>query len=297
MSTSARPDEAGAVAGTWLFVPGDRPERFAKASTAGADVVVVDLEDAVGPPLKNAARINAVRWIDEEPTPVRAVRMNAIGTPWHERDLARLLDHDPPRPRLVMLPKAEDPGAIHDLVRLLPQHSAVIALVETAIGVARSTEIALVPGVVRLALGTYDLAAQLGVDPDHGPALNAARSALVLASAIAELEGPIDGVTGDIRDLAQVADDVATSAAVGFAGKLLIHPRQVAPAREALAPPPEQVTWAQQVVAAADASEGGVVVHDDRMVDAPVVLRARRILRRLGRVEGSGQAIEVPPNT
>lgn len=297
MSTSVRPDEAGAIAGTWLFVPGNRPELFAKASTAGADVVIVDLEDAVGPPLKDAARINAARWIDEEPTPIRAVRMNAIGTPWHERDLASLLGHDPLRPRLVMLPKAEDPGAIHHLVRSLPQHSAVIALVETAIGVARSTEIALVPGVVRLALGTYDLAAQLGVDPDHGPALNAARSALVLASAIAELEGPIDGVTGDIRDLAQVTDDVATSTAVGFAGKLLIHPRQVAPAREALAPQPAQVTWAQQVVAAADASEGGVVVHDDRMVDAPVVLRARRILRRAGRVEGRGHAIEARPNT
>ena len=274
--------ETASAAATWLFVPGDRPERFGKAATSGADVVVLDLEDAVAPGAKNAARDHVATWMAQAASPC-AVRVNAVGTPWHDSDLATLAALEGGRTVLVMVPKAENPDSIQSVVNALPVGSAVVALVETALGVMQASDIARVPGVARLAFGSYDLAAQLGVDPEHGPALAAARSALVLASAIGGLEGPIDGVTGDIHDAVQLTEDISKSCALGFAGKLCVHPRQVAPAEAALAPTPEHVIWAERVLAAAAASDGAVVLLEDRMVDAPVVARARRIVDRINR--------------
>jgi citrate lyase subunit beta / citryl-CoA lyase len=264
---------AAGAAATWLFVPGDRPERFPKAAAAEADLVVVDLEDAVAPARKEGARRNFADWLSEQDTPC-AVRINAEGTPWCEDDIAALAGG---RPVIVMVPKSEDANTITELVRALPTGSAVAALVETARGVSRAHELAEVDGVVRLALGTYDLAAQLGVDPDHGPALAAARGSLVLASAAAGLAGPVDGVTGDVHDAQRLTDDVAAASAVGFSGKLCVHPAQVAPAAAALAPAPDDVDWAHRVLAAAADAGAGVVLVDGRMVDAPVLARAHRI--------------------
>ncbi|RRO16926.1 CoA ester lyase [Saccharopolyspora rhizosphaerae] len=262
---------AAGTASTWLFVPGDRPERFPKAAAAGADLVVLDLEDAVAPARKQDARRNVVDWLADHDAPC-AVRINAAGTPWYADDVAALAGA---RPVVVMAPKSEDVLTTNDLVRALPEGSAVAALVETALGVRRGHDLAAVEGVLRLVLGTYDLAAQLGVDPDHAPAIAPARGALVLASAAVGLAGPVDGVTGDVHDADQLTADVSAAAAVGFAGKLCIHPAQVAPAAAALAPPEDEVAWAQRVLAATD--DEGVVVVDGQMVDAPVVARARRI--------------------
>jgi citrate lyase subunit beta/citryl-CoA lyase len=262
-----------ATARTFLFVPGDRPERFDKAIASGADVVVLDLEDAVAPEHKDAARAHVTAWRPAAPAVV-AVRVNAIDTCWHGADLAALGGGGPV---LVMLAKAQDPAAVAGVVDALPAGSCVIALIETAGGVLRAADIAQVSGVHRLALGTFDLAAELGVDPDHRPAMAEARSRLVLASAAAGLAGPVDGVTGDVRNHERLTADVEASAAIGFAGKLCIHPGQVAPAAAALAPSPEDVAWAARVLAAADSSDHGVVIVDDRMVDAPVIARAQRI--------------------
>jgi len=265
--------EIAGAARTWLFVPGDRPERFAKAAAAGPDVVVVDLEDAVAPAHKDAARAHVTDWLPRAGVTV-AVRINAAGTTWHDADLAALAALD--GPSLVVLPKADSPETVAAVVAALPDGSAVVALVETALGVARAIDLARSPGVVRLAFGSYDLAAELGVDPDHAPALAPARGNLVLASAVGGLAGPIDGVTGDVRDHERLTADVTAAAALGFAGKLCIHPGQVAPAATALAPSPDEVAWAERVLAAA--TEDGVALVDGRMVDAPVVARARRIV-------------------
>ncbi|MFE3998619.1 HpcH/HpaI aldolase/citrate lyase family protein [Nocardioides sp. YIM B13467] len=269
------PAEIAGTACIWLFVPGDRPERFAKAAAAGPDIVVVDLEDAVAPARKDAARAHVTDWLPRAGVTV-AVRINAAGTTWHDADVAALAALG--GPSLVVLPKADSPETVAAILAALPDGSAVVALIETALGVARAIDLARSPGVVRLAFGSYDLAAELGVDPDHAPALAPARGNLVLASAVGGLAGPIDGVTGDVRDHERLTADVTAAAALGFAGKLCIHPGQVAPAAAALAPSPDEVDWAERVLAAA--TEDGVTLVDGRMVDAPVVARARRIVSR-----------------
>jgi citrate lyase subunit beta/citryl-CoA lyase len=269
---SVAPPSAAATARTWLFVPGDRPERFDKAAASGTDVIVLDLEDAVGADHKDAARAHVAAWLPSAPAPA-AVRINAVGTPWHEADLAALRHG----PVTVMLPKAEDPDTVAAVVAALPTDSVVVALLETSAGVLNAPTIAKVPGVRRLALGTFDLAAELGVDPDHRPGMAGPRSALVLASAAASLPGPVDGVTGDVRDHDRLVADVEASSAIGFAGKLCIHPGQVAPAAAALAPSADDIAWATRILAAVAEADHGVVVVDGRMVDAPVISRAQRI--------------------
>lgn len=262
------------TARTWLFVPGDRPERFAKADAAGADVVVLDLEDAVAGPNKEAAREHVARWLVDASHPC-AVRVNAVGTSGHSADLDTVGRRGPV---LVVLPKAEDHDAVGGVLNALPEGSAVVALVETALGVVRAVDLAQAPGVVRLALGSFDLAAELGVDPDHGPALAGARHALVLASAVAGLAGPIDGVTGDVRDQNRLAADVTAAAALGFAGKLCIHPAQVTTAATALAPSAQDVAWATRVLTESPGADAGAALVDGLLVDPPVLARARRIL-------------------
>ena len=258
---------------TLLFVPGDRPERFDKAAAAGADLVVVDLEDAVPSAHKTDARNHAATWLSETPPGVlHAVRINASDTGEYADDVAALAG----LPCLVMVPKAEDPDALREVARLLGPDAGLLALVETATGILRAPGIAAVDAVQRLVFGSFDLAAQLGVSPDDREALQSARSALVLASAAAGLPAPVDGVTGDVTDDGRVADDVAYAVRLGFGGKLCIHPRQVAPARAGFRPSAEDVSWARTVVAAV--GEGGVALVDGRMVDKPVVDRARRIL-------------------
>ncbi|MFD9740697.1 HpcH/HpaI aldolase/citrate lyase family protein [Umezawaea sp. NPDC059074] len=255
-----------ADARTLLFVPGDRPDRFAKAAAAGAGAVVLDLEDAVAPDRKDTAREHVVAWLDAGNDAV--VRINAVGTPWHEADVTALAG----RPRAIMLPKAESPDDAEAL------GTAVIVLVETTAGVLDARRICEAPGVVRAAFGHIDLSAELGVDPSSRQALLAVRTALVLASAAAGCAPPLDGVTTALDDPDLLADDTRHAVDLGFTGKLCVHPRQIAVVHAALAPTPDQVAWAREVVAAA--GDGSAVAHRGRMVDRPVLLRARRLLDR-----------------
>lgn len=268
------PAETVGSARTLLFVPGDRPERFSRAASAGADLVLLDLEDAVAPAAKPNARAHAAAWLGQHPA---AVRINPVGSPWFSADLDAIAG----RPCVVMVPKAESACGLEELAARLPHGSAVVALVETARGVLESRSLAEVPAVVRLAFGSYDLAAELGVSPDEPSAMAAARSALVLASAAAGIAPPVDGVTGDVHDGDAVRNDVKRAARLGMTAKLCIHPRQVPLVHEALAPPPDEIAWAESVVAAA--TGGGVAVVGGRMVDKPVVDRARRLLAQARR--------------
>ena len=258
------------VVTTLLFVPGDRPERFDKAVAAGPDLVVLDLEDAVAAGAKDDARAHVVDWLSGGGR--AAVRVNAAGTPGHDDDVRALAG----LPVTVMVPKAEDPAALAELAGRLHADTRLLALVETATGVLAAAALAAVPQVDRLALGTFDLAAQLGVSPDDREAMAGARHALVLGSAAAGLAPPVDGVTGDVGDEERLRDDLAYGVRLGFGGKLCVHPRQVPVARKAFLPGPEEVAWARRVLEAADGS--GAVLLDGAMVDKPVVDRARRIL-------------------
>lgn len=261
-----------ASASTFLFVPGDRPDRFARAAASGADVVVLDLEDGVPPAARTVAREHVEAWLRSGRQAV--VRLNACGSDDHARDVRALRG----AATQVMLARTESAADADATADELGGGVRVTALVETSRGVAAAAQIGSSDVVVRLAFGNVDLAAELGVAADDRQALLTARSSVVLGSAVAGLPGPVDGVTTRLHDPEVLESDTAYAVSLGFRGKLLVHPRQLAAARAGLRPTPEQVTWARAVLA--EASEGQARAVDGVMVDRPVEERAREILRR-----------------
>ncbi|GAA4743434.1 CoA ester lyase [Nocardioides endophyticus] len=255
-----------------LFVPGDRPERFAKAAASGADAIIIDLEDAVPRDRKPEALQHALAWLAAGEEAV--VRINGDGTPWHDAEVAALASTT----AVLMAPKA------HDADRLGVLHRAVgdriVALIETAVGIRDADLVASAPGVVRLALGNVDLAAELNVDPASHRALAYARGRLVAASAAAAIAPPVDGVTTALDAPELLAADLAVTTELGFGAKLCIHPRQVEPVNAALRPSEDELRWARRVLDSATAE--GVHVVDGVMIDRPVVVRAKRIVARGG---------------
>lgn len=252
-----------------LFVPGDRPDRFAKAAGAGADGIIVDLEDSVAASAKDMARAHLAENLSGIPIPIY-VRVNAVGTPWHEKDVA--ICGTLPIAGIV-LPKAETARACERVRKTAGK--PVIALVETAMGLDKAREIA--SSSVRLAFGSVDFVADLGMSHTREALLHA-RATLVLASRLAGQPAPIDGVTTAIADEALIEDDCRYAAALGLGGKLLIHPAQIRAARRGFAPSDREAEWADRVLAAA--RTGAVSVVDGQLVDGPVVARARLILVR-----------------
>lgn len=263
---------------SWLFVPADRPDRFEKSVGAGADETIIDLEDALAPDAKLAAREHVVRWLAGGRS--AWVRINGAVTSWHAGDLDALKCCAGLRG--VVVPKAEAPGVLAQIARRLDAHNAhrsVVALIETAAGLRNLDAICATPGVSRLAFGSIDLALDIDAQ-DSDEALLYARSEMIIASRAAGLPSPIDGVTVEFRDSAVVAAAAARSRALGFGGKLCIHPAQVPVVNAEFAPTPADLDWARRVVAAAHASGGGVFAVDDRMVDRPLLERAHRLLAR-----------------
>ncbi len=250
-----------------LFVPGNRPERFEKAAASGADAIIIDLEDAVAAQEKDAARAALRTGFGSVPI---IVRVNAPGTQWHAADMAAVAALDV---AAVMVPKAEMGEGFAAALGGKP----VIALVESARGLADARALAALDGVVLLAFGSIDFCADIGCAHTR-EALCAARSEIVLASRLAAIAAPLDGVTTAIDDAAAVEQDARHARELGFGGKLLIHPRQIAPALAGLMPDAAEIAWARRVVAAAD----GASRVDGAMVDAPVRLRAEAILSRAG---------------
>jgi citrate lyase subunit beta / citryl-CoA lyase len=263
---------------SFLFVPGHRPERFAKALVSGADAVIIDLEDAVPLDAKAAAR-NALAqaWpdFDADQRARLLVRVNPLATPWHEADLAAL-GHWPGLGAL-MLPKAENPQQI---ARVFTACGVpVLPLIESAEGVGQMDAMARAPGVLRMGLGHIDLQADLGLScgPDEAE-LAPIRLALVVASRRAGLPAPVDGVTTATTDAQVLAQDAQRSRRFGFGAKLCIHPAQVAGVHQALAPTEAECDWARRVLAAEIAAGGGAFSIDGKMVDPPVLLLARKVL-------------------
>ena len=254
-----------------LFVPGNRPERFAKAAASGADAVLIDLEDAVAPDEKEAAR-RAAAGAALEGIHV-LVRINGAETPWHEADVAALASA---KIGGIILPKAENLATLAAIRAALGDGKELVALVESARGIANARELA--RGATRLAFGSIDFAADLGCAHTR-EALLMARLELVLASRLAGIAAPLDGVTATIGDDALTEREARYAGELGFGGKLCIHPRQVAPTLRGFAPGAEEVEWARKVLAAG--GEGAVAVGG-MMIDAPVRIRAERILSRAG---------------
>jgi citrate lyase subunit beta/citryl-CoA lyase len=262
----------------YLFVPADRPERIAKARASGADAVIVDLEDAVAPEAKVRAREALAALLDEAAPLV--VRINAAGTPWFDDDL-ELCRH--PGVAAIMLPKAEGIDAVCTVVETTYQD--VLPIIESARGLHEMDSIARVPGVIRLAFGSVDLALDLGIDCDPDGAeieLLAFRSQLVLASRLAGLAAPVDGVSTAIDDLQRLQADTERSRRLGFGAKLCIHPKQLATVQAVFTPSPERLDWARRVCKAFETAGGSAVAVDGQMVDLPVVQRARAVLRDAG---------------
>ena len=269
-----------------LFVPGNRPERFAKALSAGADAVIIDLEDAVEESAKAQARKHIAQFAAEmgnaqgvsaEASPGFMVRSNAADTAWFEDDMALCRAHE--AITAVVLPKAESVAQVQRVRDLTGK--PVIPIVESAKGVLALESLAMAKGVQRLAFGYLDLMLDTGTRPDTAGArvlLDHVRCRIILASAASGIQPPLDGVHPDFRDTETVANIATTVRDMGFAGVLCIHPSQVATVHAAFTPSTGEREWAQRVVSEFDRTGSAAFQIDGKMVDAPVIERARRIL-------------------
>ncbi|MFZ0907017.1 MAG: CoA ester lyase [Mycobacterium sp.] len=259
----------------WLFCPADRPERFQKAAAA-ADIVILDLEDGCAAADRPAARKALV---DVQLDPARTVvRVNQFGTPDQQLDLETLkrTGYD-----TVMLPKCEAPKQVRELA---PLH--VIVLVESPMGALAVTETVSVDNAVAVMWGAEDLFAALGGTANRYPdgayrevARHVRAQSLLAAKAHGRLA--LDSVYLDIKDLDGLRAEVDDAVAVGFDAKVAIHPSQLPVIRAGYAPSADEVQWARNVLVAA-ADERGVFTFEGKMVDAPVLRRAERIVQLAG---------------
>jgi citrate lyase subunit beta/citryl-CoA lyase len=257
-----------------LFVPGDRPDRFGKALAAEATGAILDLEDAVALDRKDDAREMVRAFLDAHADLMRVVvRVNPPQTTVGAADLAMLAGAR--RPAAVLVSKVgnvADLGRVSDAVHDLPQ----IAMIESARGLTHCEAIAAAPHVLALAFGPYDIAAELGGTSD--PDVLLPHRARVVVAARASGRWVIDGPSREYGDPEIPARDAALARRIGFDGKLLIHPAQIAPVRKAFAPSEAEVTYARRIVEAAARSSPGVL--DGTMIDTPILSAAERVLRR-----------------
>ena len=275
---------------TLLFAPGDSARKAKKAVASDADAVILDLEDSVGPDAKDAARAAVAAMLPQLSRPGVVVRINPRGTGHYLPDLAAVV---PARPAAVMLPKCAGP---HDLAALghhlealeaaaglVPGSVGVLALVtETAASLHAMDYRGVSARLLALCFGAEDLSADLGIAPrgvgGHPPPVAAARALTLLAAGAAGVPA-IDTPWPDPRDPDGLALEAAAAANDGFAGKLCIHPDQVAPVAAAFTPSPDRVRWAEQVRDGFAARPGaGVFALDGKMIDRPHLKLAERIL-------------------
>lgn len=260
-----------------LYVPGDRPDRFDQARDSGVDAVIIDLEDAVATNRKPAALEAAVEWlmVQRDEHPQLWVRVNRGATIEVERlaHCSALVG--------ICLPKVESAQEVA-LAHAVAPHLRLAPLVESAVGLSCLTEIAAAPAVAWLHLGELDLAADLGVTIRTGDELSAYRAMIVLASRVAGLPAPPGPVSPELDDLAAFETSTHALSDRGFQGRACIHPRQVTVVNDACRPTPEELSWAQRVLAQTE-QEGAVFRGDGQMVDEAVLRRARQIVSDFAR--------------
>ncbi|MDR5781102.1 CoA ester lyase [Caballeronia sp. LZ065] len=259
---------------SYLFVPGNRPDRFSKALQSGAHEIIFDLEDAVPAGKKEEAREAVIRWLDTNRSGI--VRINAADTEWYEDDVRALSAFHEIR---VLLPKANR-AALDHTAGAMPDHR-LIGLVETVSGYLALRDMAGGRGLERLAFGSVDFATDSGIN-DTNEAMTAIRTQIVLESRAAGLASPLDGVTVDFADAERNHMESLRARDFGFGGKMCIHPLQVTAVNAAFQPSPAEIEWARRVVAAADESGGAATAVDGTMIDKPMIERAHGVVRRLG---------------
>ena len=264
---------------SYLFVPGNRPDRYAKACATRAGVVIVDLEDAVAPAEKAAARRSLVAWLS--PRQRVLVRVNAPGSPWFADDLQACANE---AVSAIVLPKAERAEDVEQVAGVCGARP-VLPLVETARGVWNILAVAQAPNVRSLLFGSLDFRSDVNASDDD---LLYARSRLVLASRVAGIGPPVDGITQAIDDPELLRRDCERARQLGFGGKLCIHPKQVDIVNRCFSPSADDLAWARRVVDAFAQSSGNAALLDGRMIDRPVLLRAQALLGAEG--EGASEA-------
>ena len=259
-----------AAARSFLFVPGDRPDRFEKARRSGADLVILDLEDGVPPQAREQARSHVRDWLAAGRSAL--VRINAADTAWFEQDLSL----SPEKGLLgFVVPKATDAPPLRRVASLRP----VVALIETAAGVIDARRIARTPGVVRLAIGTIDLALDLDLSAEDD-VFDPVRLELALASRAAGIAPPIDGIVAEFDNADAITASARRARALGLSSMLAIHPAQLRAIHEAFRPTQIEIERAKRIVAADAEAGGAAVALDGAMVDRPMVMRAQRTLAR-----------------
>lgn len=274
---------------SWLFTPATRPDRFARAAEAGADVLILDLEDAVAPGDKDAARRTALQAL-ASPAPIaRALRINALATAAGLADLAALLQSDA-APDYVVLPKAGSRAELALVAAAIADSGKAIklvGLVETASALLDVAKIASAPGLAGLFFGAADMAADLGAGPGWAP-LAYARSAVVAACAAAGVLA-IDSPFFSPRDAAGLRTELALATAFGFGAKAAIHPDQVAAINGAFRPSDEAVAQAERILAE---NARGVGTVDGKMVDEAMARQARAVLRAAGEARAPSAGLQ-----
>jgi citrate lyase subunit beta/citryl-CoA lyase len=277
-----------------LFSPGDEPDLMRKAPGTGADTVVFDLEDAVAPGQKAAARTAVSDVITDpsfDPDCEVCVRVNPdLGAA--VRDVEAITDGDP-RLDSVMAPKvesADDVARIDELLRERGEELPIVAICESAAGVLAAEEIAAADPVDAVLFGAEDLSADIGATrTEAGEEISHARKHVVLAAGAADVDA-IDTLVTDIGATDRLAEETAFARQLGYDGKIAIHPTQVGVINETFTPDPEDVEWAKKVLAAAETAESegrGVFRVDDEMIDAPLIARAETIVDRYRAAENA----------
>mgnify|MGYP000679599557 CR=1 FL=1 len=261
-----------------LFVPGSRPDRFAKALASGADAVCVDLEDAVPPSEKLQAREIALRWLAEPgsgQSVARVVRCNAVSSQEGIDDVRALVAAGC-RPDVLMVPKVNDAAELRIIHDLWPQSAPpLLAIVESPAGVLNAATIAAQAGA-GLLLGAVDLAAALGVGP-ASPALAFAKGQVVFAAKAAHVQ-VLDTPALSVADTAELSAEARSARAWGFTGKAAIHPRQVPDIQTAFTPTEDELATAQRALAAFAAGGERAMLFEGRLLEKPIVEGYRRTL-------------------
>ncbi len=273
------PHELVSSAITFLFVPGDRPDRFASAASAGADVVIIDLEDGVAPGNEEYALKHALAAVSEADGLTAMVRVRPAGARFFSEQVQALCS-DPGKtaPGLMglMLAKSGHVSDVRALRERLPNELALIPLIESANGVVAAREIASIPGVTRLAFGALDFSLDIGAQPMHENLIYP-RAQVVVASRACGIAAPLDSPSLEIEKTDLVEAAARRARGSGFGGMLCIHPGQLAAVHTGFAPTEAEIEWARSVLA----EEGGAAQVDGKMVDRPITERARQVLRRL----------------
>ncbi len=259
-----------------LFVPGNRPDRFEKACASAADLVCIDLEDAVAPQGKDGARKTVLAYLSGTEHKHVALRINGADTPFYKDDV-KALSASGLRLPFVMVPKVGAHSDVKSLDKALPDRcGSFFVLIESAKGLVNCEDILSHKRVAYTLYGAIDYAGDVGCDDAWNTHLYG-RSRLVAAAAANDVS-LFDSPYPDVKDIEGLEYATRKSRGLGIFARSAIHPAQIGPIHKALAPSDAEVEKARRVMAAYEASEGNVALLDGKMIEAPIVKAAQRIL-------------------